>query len=114
MSDLQPNVVVQVEDVKVETEPVPGVKLIAGEPKTGMTVIGSFGSRDVGVWEMTTGTMWDVEIDELFVVLRGAGTVEFDDGSAPIEITAGSVVKLAAGVRTVWTVTETIRKVYLT
>ena len=64
--------------------------------------------------KMTPGVMSDVEADEVFVVLAGAATVEFDDGSAPLTLGPGDVVRLADGARTVWTVTETLRKVYLT
>ena len=58
--------------------------------------------------------MSDVEADEVFVVLSGAATVEFDDGTASLTLGPGDVVHLAEGARTVWTVTETLRKVYLT
>jgi uncharacterized cupin superfamily protein len=63
---------------------------------------------------MTPGTMSDVEADEVFVVLSGSATVEFGDGSPTISIGPGDVVRLAEGAETVWTVTETLRKVYLT
>jgi uncharacterized cupin superfamily protein len=66
-----------------------------------------------GVWEMTPGVMSDVESDEVFVVLSGSATVEFDDEGETLHIEAGDVVRLAAGARTVWSVTETLRKVYL-
>ena len=62
---------------------------------------------------MTPGVMNDVEADEVFVVLSGAATVEFAGGSDTLELGPGDVVRLAAGAETVWTVTETLRKVYL-
>jgi uncharacterized cupin superfamily protein len=34
-------------------------------------------------------------------------------GTAPLELGPGDVVRLAAGTGTVWTVAETLRKVYL-
>lgn len=61
---------------------------------------------------MTPGTMRDVEIDEVFIVLHGAGTVGFSDGTIT-SLEPGEVVRLQAGQRTGWTVTETLRKVYL-
>ena len=68
----------------------------------------------VGVWEMSAGAMRDVEADEVFVVLAGAATVEFSDPALPpIELRPGSVVRLEAGMRTIWTVRETLRKVYV-
>ena len=66
------------------------------------------------MWEMTPGAMRDVEVDEVFVVLAGDATVEFVDPALPsIELRPGSVVRLEAGMRTVWTVRETLRKVYV-
>lgn len=66
------------------------------------------------MWEHTPGTSTDVEADEVFVVLAGAATVSFDGPALePIELRPGSVVRLTAGMRTVWTVRETLRKVYL-
>lgn len=72
-----------------------------------------FGGLAVGIWEMTPGVMRDVESDEVFVVLSGSAAVEFEDGTAPLLLGSGDVVQLAAGTRTVWRVTETLRKVYL-
>lgn len=74
---------------------------------------------NVGIWEMTPGVDEDVEDDEIFIVLTGAGTVEFlDDEGKPalptITLRPGSVVRLTAGMRTRWTVTETLRKIWIT
>jgi uncharacterized cupin superfamily protein len=91
---------------------VPEAQRIAGTPRTGATKLGDFGGVSLGVWEMTPGTMRDVEIDEVFVVLHGAGTVAFADGTITA-LEPGDVVRLHAGQRTVWTVRETLRKVYL-
>lgn len=72
---------------------------------------------DAGVWEMSAGTMTDVEADELFVVLAGRATVEIlpahGFAAAVAELRPGSVMRLAAGMHTVWTVTEPLRKVYV-
>ena len=58
--------------------------------------------------------MRDVEADEVFVVLAGDATVEFEDPALPpIELRPGSIVRLDEGMRTVWTVRETLRKVYI-
>ena len=43
----------------------------------------------------------------------GAAIVEFAEGTAPLTLKPGDVVRLAKGAETVWTVTETLRKVYL-
>jgi uncharacterized cupin superfamily protein len=91
---------------------VPEAQRIAGTPCTGATKLGEFGNVTVGVWEMTPGTMRDIEIDEVFVVLHGAGTVEFADGTIAA-LGPGDVMRLKVGQQTIWTVTETLRKVYL-
>ncbi|OYN76929.1 cupin domain-containing protein [Mycolicibacterium sphagni] len=98
----------------LEHEPVPADQSVDGDPHTGIAELGEFGGLQVGVWEMTPGVMRDVEAEELFVVLSGAATVEFDDGSPTLTLGAGDVVRLTEGTKTVWTVTETLRKVYLT
>ncbi|MBN9178148.1 MAG: cupin domain-containing protein [Microbacterium sp.] len=68
----------------------------------------------IGVWEMTVGAMRDTEIDEVFVVIAGDATVEFVSPALPsIELAPGAVARLTAGMQTVWTVRETLRKIYL-
>lgn len=95
-------------------EPVPADQVVLGSPETGFADLDEVG-RTVGVWEMTPGAMRDVEVDEVFVVLSGAATVEFYDPALPaIELGPGSVVRLDAGMRTVWTVRETLRKLFIT
>ncbi len=111
---MQPNTVVHAHDTFVEHEAVRADQLVDGRPSTGVSPLGEFGGMEVGVWEMTPGVMRDVESDEVFVVLFGSAVIEFDDGTAALSVHAGDVVRLAEGARTVWTVTETLRKVYLT
>ena len=98
---------------ELDHEPVPDDQSVEGAPSTGAVTLGAFTGLEVGVWEMTPGVMRDVEKDEVFVVLSGSATVEFNDGAAPLTLSHGDVVRLAAGAETVWTVTETLRKVYL-
>ena len=101
--------------VSVTHEPVAPDQVVAGAPTTGWRELGSaVDGAEVGVWEMSPGTMSDVEADEVFVVIAGRATVRFADGRAPISLVPGSVVRLDAGAETVWTVTETLRKVYVT
>jgi len=68
---------------------------------------------EVGIWEIDPGTVRDVEVDEIFVVLSGRATIKVD-GSPDVVVTAGDVVRLQAGAVTTWIVTERLRKVYLT
>ena len=111
---MEPNTVVRAGSLPVEHEPVEADQALAGDPHTGVAELGRFAGLDIGIWEMTPGVMSDVEADEVFVVLSGAATVEFADGTTTMTLGAGDVVRLAAGAETVWTVTETLRKVYLT
>jgi uncharacterized cupin superfamily protein len=111
---VKPNTVVHAATLDLDHEPVPADQSVRGEPTTAATALDEFGGLEVGVWEMTPGVMTDVEADEVFVVVSGSATVEFGDGSQSLRIGPGDVVRLAAGAKTVWTVTETLRKVYLT
>lgn len=72
----------------------------------------TLGGAEIGTWEMAPGTDHDTEVDEVFVVLAGRGTVTFEDGEV-IELAPGVAVRLTAGERTTWVVTETLRKVYV-
>ena len=94
-------------------QPVPADQVGAGAPTTGYAVVASGSPVEVGVWEHTTGTSTDVEVEEVFVVLSGRATVEVEDGSV-LELRAGSIGVLAAGARTTWIVHEPLRKVYVT
>ena len=61
---------------------------------------------------MSEGTARDTEVDEVFVVLSGAGTVTFEDGER-LELGPGTAVRLRAGERTTWVVTHRLRKVWV-
>ena len=96
----------------LEHEPLPPDDVVSGAPTAGVATLAAVGGSEVGVWEMTEGTARDTEVDEVFVVLSGAGTVEFEDGErVPLE--PGAAVRLRAGERTTWTVTAPLRKVWL-
>lgn len=111
---MDPNTVIHAAALALSHDPVPADQSVTGSPTTGLVSLDAFSGLDVGVWEMTPGTMSDVEADEVFVVLSGSATVEFADDTDALYLGPGDVVRLAAGAETVWTVTETLRKVYLT
>ncbi len=96
----------------VAHEPVAPSEVVEGRPTAGLAVLHDGPGPEVGVWELTRGTVTDVEADEVFVVLAGRGRVELEDGST-LELRPGAVVRLEAGDRTRWVVEETLRKVYL-
>ncbi len=64
-----------------------------------------------GVWQITEGTVTDVEADELFVVVSGKATVAVEGGPT-LELAPGVLGVLARGARTTWIVHETLRKVF--
>lgn len=96
----------------LDHEPLPAADVVDGDPTTGVQPLGTVGGVDVGVWEMSAGTARDTEVDEVFVVLSGSGTVQFEDGER-IRLAPGTAVRLHAGERTVWTVVEPLRKVWI-
>ena len=110
---MQPNTVIRAAALALTHEPVPAQQSVAGDPSTAASALTRFGDLEIGVWEMSVGTMTDVEAEEVFVVLSGAATVEFADGTPALHLRAGDVGRLAAGAETTWTVTETLRKIYL-
>lgn len=86
--------------------------VVDGEPETAEVGFTTVGDTEVGIWQITAGTVADVEKDEAFVVLTGSGTITFDDGEV-VELGPGSLVRLHAGERTIWRIHETLRKVYV-
>ncbi len=110
--ELDPGVVYTASAVPVPLTPVAAAQVVAGAPATGSIDLDE--DMGLGIWEMTPGAMRDVEIDEVFVVVAGSATVEFVKPTQPsIELRPGAIVRLEAGMQTVWTVRETLRKVYL-
>ena len=99
--------------VEIPLQPVGAEDVLDGDPSSGSVVLGEFAGREFGVWEMTPGAMSDVEDDEFFVVIAGAGSVEFLDDEVVVQLVPGSVMTLAAGARTIWTVTQTLRRVWM-
>ena len=68
--------------------------------------------HQIGLWAAGPGTDDDVEADEVFLVLSGAGTVTFADGSR-VDLRPGVLVHLRAGDNTTWEITERLRKLYV-
>lgn len=94
-------------------EPLPPASVRQGSPRAGVRALARVVGAEVGVWELTAGTVTDVEVDEVFVVLSGSATVGFEDGET-IDLGPGVTVHLRAGDRTTWTVHTPLRKVYVT
>lgn len=96
----------------VEHAPVDAGEVVEGRPTQGTQTLHVQDVVEVGVWEITSGVVEDIEAEEAFVVLSGRGRVEFADGSS-LALHAGTVIRLRAGDRTRWTVYETLRKLYV-
>lgn len=103
----------QSEAVAVATAPLESAQVVDGDVRTGVVSLVGTTGLDVGVWEHSVGTSTDVEVDEVFVVIAGRGTVTDTDGGV-IELAPGVVGVLTAGAQTTWQVTETLRKVWIT
>jgi uncharacterized cupin superfamily protein len=110
----------------LDPAPASASQVVAGAPLIGEAVLGDFDGMEVGVWEISPGSVRDTEVDELSVILSGDATIEFllddEDGNPtdqvstlipPIVLGPGSVLRLHKGQRTIWTIRETLRKVYL-
>ena len=86
--------------------------VLDGSPRTAARGFTTVGGSEIGIWEITAGTVRDVEKDEAFVVLSGEGSITFESGEV-VELAPGSLVRLAAGEATVWEIRSTLRKVYV-
>lgn len=94
--------------------PVDTAQVRSGAPATRYVDVDETDGRCVGVWEHSRGVSTDVESDEVFVVLAGAGTLAFEQPALPpVELRPGVIVRLTAGMHTVWTVREPLRKLYV-
>ncbi|MBM3666727.1 MAG: DUF861 domain-containing protein [Actinobacteria bacterium] len=102
-----------VTSLRLEPVSLPPEQILEGEPSISHALISSSadGRVERGVWEMTPGAVSDVEADELFVAVCGRATIELADGRI-ISVEPGDAVTLQEGERTVWRVSETLRKVY--
>lgn len=116
MSALEPGGMMSATGVDVSVERLGKDLTASGTPRAGavtMAVLEPSGV-EIGVWEHTPGVSTDTEVDEVLIVLSGRGRIDFIEPELPsLIIGPGDVVRLAAGMRTRWTVTETLRKVYI-
>ena len=104
--------VLQALELELEHKPVDAAQVVDGSPTTGIAALTELDEWEVGVWEITPGTVTDVEVDEVFIVLRGHAILRRGDGSE-VELMPGSVGRLNDGEETEWRVLETLRKVYV-
>jgi uncharacterized protein len=86
--------------------------VVAGAPHVASADLETAGQVSIGVWEITEGAVTDTEVDEVFLVLAGSGQIGFEDGST-VPLQPGALIRLRAGDRTTWTITEKLRKLYV-
>jgi uncharacterized cupin superfamily protein len=72
------------------------------------------GTAETGVWECTAGTFTARRdgYDEVAIILSGTATVRSDAGET-VDLGPGSTLVTPAGWTGVWTVHDTVRKVYV-
>lgn len=96
--------------VALTEESSPGDEIVSGSPHALWKPLAD--EPVVGVWSMSRGAARDTEADEVFVVLSGRGTLTFDDGEV-VHLAPSTVVRLRAGERTTWDITEPLRKLFV-
>ena len=96
--------------VTLTEESSPGDEIVSGSPAARWQQLDE--EPTVGLWSMSEGTARDTESDEVFVVLSGRGTLTFDDGEV-VDLQPSTVVRLRAGERTTWRITEPLRKLFV-
>ena len=101
-------------DAQLNRTAVPADQIESGAPETGILELEDFAGMSMGIWEHTQGVSTDTEVDEVFIVISGGATIEFiNDDTPPLEVKPGDIVRLAAGAKTRWIVSDHLRKVYL-
>ena len=96
----------------LEPSPLDAADIVSGSPAVQVAELTAIDGVEIGIWQITAGTVTDVEVDEVFVVLSGRGEVQLGDDTV-VALAAGTVVRLHAGERTTWTIAETLRKIYV-
>ena len=99
--------------VPITHETLDPESVVEGLPTAGYAVLDTLGDTEIGVWEMSVGTATDTEEDEVFVVVSGRASIHFAADDRTIVVGPGDVVRLTTGMHTTWTVTETLRKIYI-
>lgn len=105
---------VRVEDVELTRDTrFPG-EVLAGDPVMGTAVLWASPDRAVvrGVWQAEPGRFtWEFPRNETLVVVRGSARVTVE-GGPELTLNPGDVAAFRTGDRTVWEVTESLRKVF--
>lgn len=84
-----------------------------GPPETASARVATIAGAQIGIWSIEVGEAFDVEAEEVALILAGSATIEIE-GLAPLKIAAGDILSLEAGVATRWIVHERLTKVFIT
>lgn len=103
--------------IDLNLEPVQAGLLVNGNPGTAVQRLGEIFDVEFGLWEMSEGSMRDVEAEELFIVLSGKASVRVEPVNGfeaeEFSLLPGSICHLREGMHTIWMVDQPLRKVYL-
>ncbi|TDD90521.1 DUF861 domain-containing protein [Saccharopolyspora karakumensis] len=88
-------------------------RLLEGKPRASAAVLWGDPEEHAwgGIWELTEGTIDDVEADEIVHVVCGHATVSFSDGET-VELQAGDLFVLSPGQKSRWQVHKRFRAVF--
>ncbi|MFB7248892.1 hypothetical protein CW362_30140 [Streptomyces populi] len=89
-------------------------EVLAGDPVMSTAVLWASPDRKVvrGVWNCEPGRFtWEFPRNETLVVVRGSARVQVE-GGPELTLSPGDMAAFRAGDRTVWEVTESLRKVF--
>jgi hypothetical protein len=86
----------------------------AGDPEESVRELYKDGTVQIGLWECTPGRFGTVKdgVSESSHILSGAAVLRGEDG-VETAVEAGDVVTTPDGWRGTWTITETMRKLYV-
>ncbi len=95
-------------------DPIPASDIIEGRPKARTYVLreDARGRYACGIWHCTPGTFhWTFDVDEFVYFVEGEALVRYEDGRR-IVVRKGEAAYFPGG-RCVWTVTKTVKKVFV-
>jgi uncharacterized protein len=92
--------------------PLDPAQILGGAPQASGRLLwkSADGTLATGIWHCTPGSFTWLHVDETLVVIEGRATIEREDGGDAVELRPGVVAFFPEGLRTRWTVHETVRK----
>jgi hypothetical protein len=106
---------IHVAEAKLSPDIIEAKDILSGNPTAGDFVFATSGdSREIrGIWSCTPGSFhWTFDTDETAIILEGRVSVEMEDG-VTLHLGPGDLAFFPSGQKSIWTVEETFRKVYV-